>query len=87
MIEGTDRIGLDGLAAGSVTAEAVGAAVKAAKMRREQRGTKVEKAVAVAAVPEQQTEKPAALKNGNAIKLSLSDLRAAAARRRQATGV
>ena len=93
MIEGTDRIGLDGLAAGSVSAEAVAAAVKSARLSqksREQREAKVEKTVAVAAAPEQQTEKAVApkndFKNGNAVKLSLSDLRAAAARRRQATG-
>jgi sRNA-binding protein len=91
MIEGTDRIGLDGLAAGSVSAEAVAAAVKMARLpqktHREQRETRV-KAVAVAAAP----ERPIAaalksdLKNGNAIKLSLAGLRAAAARQRQATG-
>jgi sRNA-binding protein len=58
MIEGTDRIGLDGLAAGSVSAEAVAAAVKIARLSqksREQREAKAEKAVVVAAVvPEQQ---------------------------------
>jgi sRNA-binding protein len=60
MIEGTDRIGLDGLAAGSVTVDAVNAAVKIARLsqkNREQRETKVGKAVAVAATPERQTEK------------------------------
>jgi sRNA-binding protein len=94
MIEGTDRIGLDGLAAGSVSAEAVAAAVKMVRLpqktHREQRETRVKAVAAAAVVPEQQTEKPAALKNdpknGNAVKLSLAGLRAAAARRRQATG-
>jgi sRNA-binding protein len=96
MIEGTDRIGLDGLAAGSVSAEAVAAAVKAARLSqksREQRETKAEKkVVAVAVAPEQQPEKAATKaapmrqdKNDNAAKrLSLADLRIAA-RQRQAT--
>jgi sRNA-binding protein len=96
MIEGTDRIGLDGLAVGSVSAEAVAAAVKIARLSqksREQRETKVEKAVAVAVAPERQPEKAATKavptrqdKNDNAVKrLSLADLRTAA-RQRQATG-
>jgi ProP effector len=79
------RIDLAGEPAGLVTAEATAAAVKAARLsqktRREQRETKVEEK-AVAAAPEQQTEKAVAprddLKNGNAIKLSLADLRVAA---------
>jgi sRNA-binding protein len=96
MIDGTDRIGLDGLAAGSVSAEAVAAAVKLARLSqksREQREAKVEKAVAVAVAPERQPEKAATnvvpmrqYKNDNAVKrLSLADLRTAA-RQRQATG-
>jgi sRNA-binding protein len=68
MIEGTDRIGLDGLAAGSVSAEAVAAAVKAARLSqksREQRETKAEKkVVAVAVAPEQQPEKAATKAEG-----------------------
>jgi sRNA-binding protein len=92
MVDGTDRIGLDGLAAGSVSAEAVAAAVKIARLSqksREQREIKAEKAVAVAAAP----ERPIAatlksdFKNGNAVKLSLAGLRAAAARRRRAAEV
>jgi sRNA-binding protein len=89
VIDGTDRIGLDGLAAGSVTAEAVAAAVKIAlSQKTRRREAKVEKAVAVATA----LERPIAatlksdFKNGNAVKLSLAGLRAAAARRRQATG-
>jgi ProP effector len=90
MVEGAVRIDLNGMPAGTVTTEAIAAAVKAAQLSqkmRERRDAKAErKAVTAAVAPEQQTEKPAALKNGNAIKLSLADLRAAAARRRQATG-
>jgi ProP effector len=90
MIEGAVRIDLAGEPAGLVTAEATAAAAKTArlsqKMRREQRETKMEKAVA-AVVPEQQAAPKNDLKNGNAIKLSLAGLRAAAARRRQAAGV
>jgi sRNA-binding protein len=87
MIEGTDRIGLDGLAAGSVSAEAVAAAVKIARLSqksRERREIKAEKAVAV--VPEQQTEKastPAPITAPNGKRITLSDLRVAA-RQRQA---
>jgi ProP effector len=96
--EGAERIDLNGAPAGTVTAEAVAAAVKAARLsqktRRAARDAKTREK-AVAAAPEQQTEKAAApkeqdkndFKNGNAIKLSLADLRAAAARRRQAAGV
>jgi sRNA-binding protein len=90
--EGAERIDLNGLAAGSVSAEATAAAVKAArlsqKMRRAARDAKTgEKAVAAA--PEQQPEKAVApkndlgSKNGNAVKLSLADQRIAA-RQRQA---
>jgi ProP effector len=87
--EGAERIDLNGMFAGTVTAEAVAAAVRMALSQKTlQREAKVEKAVAVAAVPERQVAlKNDDPKNGNAIKLSLSDLRAAAARRRQATGV
>jgi sRNA-binding protein len=91
MIEGTDRIGLDGLAVGSVSAEAVAAAVKIARLSqksREQREAKAEKAVVAAAVvPEQQVAPKNDLgsKNGNAVRLSLAGL-LAAAKARQATG-
>jgi sRNA-binding protein len=89
MIDGTDRIGLDGLAAGSVSAEAVAAAVKMAlSQKTRRREAHAEKAVAVAAVvPEQQVAPKNDLgsKNGNAVRLSLAGLRAAA-KARQATG-
>jgi ProP effector len=93
MIEGTERIDLNGMPAGTVTAEAVGAAVKIARLSqkgREQRETEAgEKVVAVAAAAERQMEKAATPvrqdKNDNAVRrLSLSDLRVAA-RQRQAT--
>jgi sRNA-binding protein len=91
MIEGTDRVGLDGLAVGSVSAEAVAPAVKIARLSqksREQREAKAEKAVVAAAVvPEQQVAPKNDLgsKNGNAVRLSLAGL-LAAAKARQATG-
>jgi sRNA-binding protein len=90
--EGAERIDLNGMPAGAVTAEAVGAAVKAARLsqktRREQRETKLaEKAVVAVVAPERQTEKAAVPmrqdKNANGAKLSLFDLRVAA-RQRQA---
>jgi sRNA-binding protein len=86
IVEGAARVDAKGEAAGEVTAAA--AAVAKAAMRREVKAER--KAVAAVVVPETSTQavptNAKTLKNGNAIKLSLSDLRAAAARRRQATG-
>jgi ProP effector len=87
MTLGAQRINLAGEPSGTVSAEAVGAAVKMALSQKTQRReAKVEKAVAAA--PEQPIAATlkSDFKNGNAVKLSLAGLRAAAARRRQATG-
>jgi ProP effector len=87
VVEGAIRVGLDGEAAGEVTAAA--AAVAKAAMRRDVKAER--KAVAAVVAPETSTRaEPTSaknLKNGSTIKLSLADLRAAAARRRQVTGV
>jgi ProP effector len=78
VVEGAIRVGLDGEAAGEVTAAA--AAVAKAAMRREVKAER--KAVAAVVVPETSTQaeptnaKP--LKNSNAVRLSLAGLRAAA---------
>jgi ProP effector len=78
MVEGAIRVGLDGEAAGEVTAAA--AAVAKAAMRREVKAER--KAVAAVVAPETSTQaepmnaKP--LKNSNAVRLSLAGLRAAA---------
>jgi ProP effector len=86
VVEGAIRVGLDGEAAGEVSAAA--AAVAKAAMRREVKAER--KAVAAVVAPETSTQaeptNATSLKNGNAIKLSLAGLRAAAARRRQVTG-
>jgi ProP effector len=89
MTLGAQRINLAGEPSGTVSAEAVGAAIKTARSQQEQRAQVEKKAVAVAAAPEQPIAATLKgdFKNGNAVRLSLAGLRAAAARRRQATGV
>jgi ProP effector len=86
--EGAVRIDLNGMPAGTVTAEAVAAAVKIARLSQKSRERRETKLAEKAVVPKQQSEKaaPASIAAPNGKRVTLADLRVAA-HRRQATGV